>query len=124
MNAEIARFLRNKSPHELLVGQKLNQGLSTLPMHPKLLTNLRSEAHLLSCLGILDYIAIKDAQVNANVIAQSNNAQSIAPTTPNAVALSNIETSLTETNEKIMEIRNSDSNKDRDYSFDSRATLH
>ena len=41
ISTEIIRSLENESPYELLTGKKLNQGLSTLPMHPKLLANWR-----------------------------------------------------------------------------------
>ena len=58
-----------------------------------------------------------------NAIALLNYTQSITPTSPNAVALSKIETTLTKRNEEIIEIRSSDSDKDRDYLFDSRVTL-
>ena len=84
-NAEIVRSLGNKSPHKLLTGQKPNQGLSALPMHPKLLANLRSEAHLKSYLVIPHHIAIKDAWVNADAAAQLNNIQSIMPTALNSI---------------------------------------
>ena len=64
INTEIVRSLRNRSPYELLTGQKPNQGLSTLPMHPQLLANHQSDSHLQSALNLPANLAIEDALVN------------------------------------------------------------
>ena len=69
-NTQIVRSIGNKSPHELLTGQKPNQGLSTLPIHPELLSEMQTEGHLHSILNSPADIPIEEARVNMNGVAE------------------------------------------------------
>ena len=68
-NTQIVRSIGNKSPHELLRGQKPNQGLLTLPIHPELLSEMQTKGHLHSVLNLPADIPIEEARVNANGVA-------------------------------------------------------
>ena len=66
-NTQIIRSLGNKSPCELLTGQKPNQGLSALPIHPDLLAKLQKESHLHSLLMLPDDAPVEKALVTSNL---------------------------------------------------------
>ena len=66
-NTQIVRSLGNKSPCKVLAGQKPNQGLSTLPIYPTLLSNLQKEAYLHSILNMPVDVLIEEVRVNINV---------------------------------------------------------
>ena len=60
INTLIVRSMGNKSPYELLTGQRPRRGISSLPIDKELLTSLKNEAQLNNLLGIPENAVIEN----------------------------------------------------------------